>query len=60
MKTMTINYVPSNAGSIEKELLAAVAKILEDHGARLSDLQFTDTASIQPKEIQLFNFMAGR
>lgn len=63
MNAMTINYVPGATGSIEKDLLAAVAKTLDDHGAELSSLQFeecTATDPAAPKEIQLFGFMKGR
>lgn len=63
MNAMRINYVPGAAGSIEKDLLAAVARTLEDHGAELSSVQFEECTATDPaaqKEIQLFGFMTGR
>ena len=63
MNAMTINYVPAGTGSIEKELLAAVAKTLTDHGAELSSVQFAECTATDPaaqKEIQLFGFMTRR
>lgn len=66
MNAMTINYVHDSTGSIgciEKDLLAAVVRTLDDHGAELSSVQFeecTATDPAAPKEIQLFGFMTGR
>lgn len=60
MKAMVINYVPAGISSIEKKLLAAVAKILKGHDSELASIQFAEAASVQLKEIQVFNFMTGR
>lgn len=57
-----MQYVPAGTGSIEKDLLAAVAKTLADHGAELSSVQFAECTVTTPaqKEILLFGFMTRR
>ncbi len=57
MNTINISYENkkhSASGELEKELMAAVAKILECHDSELFSIQFTE-----PQEIQVFNFMTG-